>query len=152
MTVPEIRIYIETDHHGPSVQDISYGYVMETMYRGSIVTREGFGKLKQTSENRAALMAICEAVSRITKPSCIRVITGCRYICGSVTNGWTDQWRKNGWKNAKGELVKNADLWERLYKYLSCHLFSVKEQKTNTYSRWMLGRIEKGEGNEIMGN
>jgi ribonuclease HI len=27
---------------------------------------------------------------------------------------WMSSWLKRGWKNAKGEAVKNQDLWQRL--------------------------------------
>jgi len=34
---------------------------------------------------------------------------------------WIFNWKKNGWKNAKKQAVKNAELWQRLDKLVAQH-------------------------------
>ncbi|HCW22301.1 MAG TPA: ribonuclease HI, partial [Lachnospiraceae bacterium] len=34
---------------------------------------------------------------------------------------WVDNWKRNGWKSASKEPVKNRDLWERLLEAMKPH-------------------------------
>ncbi len=48
----------------------------------------------------------------------VEVRTDSSYLKNGVNARWIDQWRRNGWRNSKGDSVSNRDLWERLFLYL----------------------------------
>ena len=60
-----------------------------------------------------------------------------KYCMKGITE-WIKGWKKKGWKNAKGETVKNIDLWKRLDE-----LCGVR----NTSWLWVRGHNEN-PGNE----
>lgn len=67
------------------------------------------GKL-QTNQ-RAELMAILKAIGLIAIDQPIQIVTDSRYSIQCVTD-WPASWKKNGWKTASGQPVKNVDLIE----------------------------------------
>ncbi len=67
-----------------------------------------------TTNNRMELKALLEALKAL-KASCrVHVWTDSHYLKKAFTGGWLEKWTKKGWKNARGENVKNRDLWEAL--------------------------------------
>ena len=77
---PQINLYIETSIKGPRVQDGWYIYVLEYILEGEPKTRDGAGKAERTTENQLAMMALLEALNRITKPASIQVFTRCGHV------------------------------------------------------------------------
>lgn len=43
----------------------------------------------------------------------VRIFTDSNYVKQGI-NSWIINWRKNGWKTAKGAPVKNKELWEAI--------------------------------------
>jgi ribonuclease HI len=66
-----------------------------------------------TTNNRMELMAAIQALEALKRPSQVRLTTDSQYVRKGITE-WIVNWRKNGWKTASKEAVKNADLWQRL--------------------------------------
>lgn len=90
-----------------------------------------------TTNNRMELTAAIKAIEKCPKqPSTVLVYTDSQYLMNGITE-WIKGWKKKGWKNAKGEPVKNIDLWKHLDE-----LCGVR----NTSWRWVRGH------NEIPGN
>lgn len=75
--------------------------------------KELSGGEKLTTNNRMELLAAIEAIESLTKPCCIDLYTDSQYVQKGISE-WLPNWIKRGWKNAKGEPVKNQDLWQRL--------------------------------------
>ena len=48
-----------------------------------------------------------------------------KYVILGVTQ-WSNQWIKNGWKNANGEAVKNKQEWEELLELTSNNKMVIK--------------------------
>ena len=44
----------------------------------------------------------------------ITIFTDSKYVIDGITS-WVKNWQKNGWKNSKGKIVENLDLWQELY-------------------------------------
>lgn len=67
----------------------------------------------ETTNNRMEMRAVIEAltISLTRKEKIIKIYTDSAYIVNSFELGWIDNWKKNGWKNAKKRPVKNKDLW-----------------------------------------
>lgn len=104
--------------------------------------QDGRGAIGETTENALALTALAEAVQRITEPCSLRVFTRCEHILNVMGNHWARQWRKNGWRNAKGSPVKHAELWEKALCGLDrhCCLFTDEE---HSYTRWMQEELKR---------
>jgi ribonuclease HI len=73
-----------------------------------------------TTNNRMELLAAIEAVESLKKSCRIDLYTDSQYVQKGITE-WMPNWIKRGWKNAKGEAVKNQDLWQRLNTAVASH-------------------------------
>jgi ribonuclease HI len=71
------------------------------------------GEAEATTNNRMELMAAIKALEGLTRRSRVRLHTDSSYLRNGVT-GWLASWKRNGWKTASKQPVKNEDLWRRL--------------------------------------
>ena len=71
------------------------------------------GAAPDTTNNRMELMAAIEGLAALKRPSSVRLTTDSQYVRQGIT-GWIARWKRNGWKNAQKQPVKNKDLWQRL--------------------------------------
>jgi ribonuclease HI len=71
------------------------------------------GEAQPTTNNRMELMAAIRALESLTRHSKVRLHTDSSYVRNGVTN-WLPNWKRNGWKTASRQPVKNEDLWRRL--------------------------------------
>ena len=67
----------------------------------------------QTTNNRMELMAAISALESLTRPSALTIVTDSAYVKNGVTE-WIHGWKRNGWRTAGKDPVKNAELWQRL--------------------------------------
>lgn len=82
--------------------------------------RELCGGVADTTNNRMELQAAIEALAALKRPCKVSLTTDSQYVRLGITT-WIHNWRKNGWRNAKKEPVKNADLWQRLDELSKIH-------------------------------
>lgn len=66
-----------------------------------------------TTNNRMELLAAISALETLAKPSEITVVTDSAYVKNGVTE-WIHGWKRNGWRTAGKDPVKNVELWQRL--------------------------------------
>ena len=71
------------------------------------------GEAALTTNNRMELMAAIQALESLTRRSAVRLHTDSSYLRNGVT-AWLPNWKRNGWKTASRQPVKNEDLWRRL--------------------------------------
>ena len=71
------------------------------------------GSKKNTTNNQMELMAPIEALKKIPKDSEVQIFTDSKYVKSGITE-WIHNWKKNGWKTANKQKVKNKELWEEL--------------------------------------
>ena len=135
----QVNIYIETSIYGPAVKDGAYGYVIEYKKKsGAIETREDFGSLKETTEKQLSMTALKAALERLTKPCSVLVFIGCKWIQSVCENDWISKWKANNWKTARGQQVKNIELWKDIERLMERHYveFATSEDK-NTFKNWL---------------
>ena len=82
--------------------------------------KELYGGEPETTNNRMELMAVIRALEALKRPSRVRITTDSQYVKRGVTE-WMVRWKRNGWRTAAREPVKNRDLWERLDQALGRH-------------------------------
>ena len=75
--------------------------------------RELKGGEKLTTNNRMELMAAISALEALSKPVAITIVTDSAYVKNGVTE-WIHGWKRNGWRTAGKDPVKNVELWQRL--------------------------------------
>ncbi len=71
------------------------------------------GSKKNTTNNQMELIAPIQALKKIPKGSNVQIFTDSKYVKSGITV-WIHNWKKNGWKTANREPVKNKELWEEL--------------------------------------
>jgi ribonuclease HI len=86
---------------------------------GAVLTYDGRerelygGEASGTTNNRMELMAAIQALESLTRPSVVRLHTDSVYVRSGITS-WLNSWKRNGWRTASKQPVKNEDLWRRL--------------------------------------
>jgi ribonuclease HI len=71
------------------------------------------GSAELTTNNRMELMAAIQALESLTRPSAVRLHTDSSYLRNGIMS-WLPGWKRNGWRTASKQPVKNEDLWRRL--------------------------------------
>ena len=71
------------------------------------------GSKKNTTNNQMELLAPIQALKKIPKGSNVQIFTDSKYVKSGITE-WIHNWKKNGWKTADKQPVKNKELWEEL--------------------------------------
>jgi len=71
------------------------------------------GSKKNTTNNQMELLAPIEALKKIPKGSKVQIFTDSKYVKLGITE-WIYNWKKNGWKTANKQTVKNKELWTEL--------------------------------------
>tara|TARA_B100000401_G_scaffold380513_1_gene282181 strand:+ start:52 stop:477 length:426 start_codon:yes stop_codon:yes gene_type:complete len=71
------------------------------------------GSKKNTTNNQMELLAPIKALKKIPKGSKVQIFTDSKYVKLGITE-WIHNWKKNGWKTANKQQVKNKELWEEL--------------------------------------
>jgi ribonuclease HI len=83
------------------------------LLRWGELEREMSGGEPLTTNNRMELTAAIEALRALKRPTTIRICTDSTYVRDGITK-WIHGWKRNGWKTASKDPVKNADLWQEL--------------------------------------
>ena len=71
------------------------------------------GSKKNTTNNQMELLAPIEALKKIPKGSEVQIFTDSKYVKSGITE-LIHNWKKNGWKTADKQPVKNKELWTEL--------------------------------------
>lgn len=83
--------------------------------------KEISGTLAATSNQRAELVAVINALFRLKRSTTVEVHTDSKYIVDAFNKGWINRWIGNGWKNSSGEPVANREEWETLLALTNMH-------------------------------
>lgn len=74
-----------------------------------------------TTNNRMEVMAAIVGLESLMEPCEVLIVSDSKYLVDTFQKKWIDSWVKNDWKNWKGQLVKNIDLWKRIISAMSEH-------------------------------
>lgn len=77
------------------------------------VTKELSGGEAPTTNNRMELLAAISALNALKEPCAVDLYTDSNYVKDGIFS-WIDGWKRNGWKTAARQPVKNAELWQAL--------------------------------------
>ena len=101
--------------------------------------KEFSGGCKNTTNNIMEITAVLEALNQLKYPcnSEVEIYSDSAYVVNAFNNGWIYNWKKNNWKTASKEPVKNKELWEELYvlvKKFNASFIKVKGHSDNIYN------------------
>ena len=82
--------------------------------------KELSGGEDHTTNNRMELMAAISALEALKTPCKVMLHTDSNYLKDGITK-WIKNWKRNGWRTASKDPVKNAELWQRLEAALGRH-------------------------------
>ena len=70
--------------------------------------------LKADSSQRQELKAMAAGLLAINRPARVICNLQSSHIRAAVNQEWRKIWRENGWKNQKGRLVRDWELWREI--------------------------------------
>lgn len=142
----KVNIYIATTWKSPRQKKGVAGWLVEFVKNnGAIETRprEGPGAVEtEGTETQATLTALIEAVKILTKPCEIRIFTLNDGILAPLRNDWLKNWKVNDFKTAKGEPVKNSELWKEVGELLEQHTYEI-EKGLGSYKLILPSELQK---------
>lgn len=97
------------------------GYGALLIYNGS--KKELSQGYKKTTNNRMELLAVIKGLEALKQPCTLDITTDSNYVKDGITK-WIINWKKNGWKTAAKQPVKNVDLWKALDEQVKGHTIS----------------------------
>ena len=97
------------------------------------------GGSQDTTNNKMELTAAIQSLKYFSISSEIEIYTDSKYVKNGIES-WINNWKKNGWKTASKQPVKNKDLWTEL------------DQMTNEFQikwSWVKGHSTDVLNNEV---
>lgn len=78
------------------------------------------GHTPNTTNNVMEMTAVIESVKTIKDPSCIVIKSDSQLVVRGASE-WKKNWKRNNYKTANGQPVKNKELWEEIDHLQSIH-------------------------------
>ncbi|MCZ2158495.1 ribonuclease HI [Bartonella sp. 220] len=82
--------------------------------------RELYGGKEHTTNNQMELMAAIHALKALKEPCLVDLYTDSVYVRNGISM-WLEGWKKNNWRTASKNPVKNMELWQALEDVCSHH-------------------------------
>ena len=83
------------------------------LLRADGLEKELWGGETPTTNNRMELTAVIEALRALKRPCVVTLHVDSTYVMQGMQS-WIAGWKRNGWRTASKQPVKNADLWQDL--------------------------------------
>jgi ribonuclease HI len=99
--------------------------------------REIYGCEPHTTNNRMEITAAIEGLKRLKETCSVEIVTDSEYLKNGITK-WILGWKRNGWRSADKQPVKNQDLWMALDELVSAH---------QTQWKWTKGHAANEDNN-----
>jgi ribonuclease HI len=152
--IDDVKIFVHGSCHFSEQLDSDeiignggYGVVININGKRVDEFSDGFSN---TTNARMDIIGITEGLKRISKPSNVTVYLTNGYVIDTLSKGWLEKWKRDGFKKKK----KHLDLWIELDKILNTHTQTVsfrhsKEVKYSTDFQLaeQLGKAMSGKKN-----
>lgn len=137
-----VQIYI---YQSPSFGRVKHGkaiWLIQVMTIKGPATRYGIVRADNISARRLFLLALKEALSKLTKRCQIELYTTDKFFVSVIYRGLLGRWSKNGFKSAHGADIKNKDLWEGVNILSNLHTIRIIETQDHEYMSWMITQLK----------
>lgn len=132
-----------------------YAAVINLPKRNVIVS----GYEENTTNNRMELMAVIKGMNKVLEMiyqgmsiKKLEIISDSAYVINAINKNWLTSWKETNFRNAKGENIKNVDLWSKLeeqviiFEFIKIELCFTKVKGHNgNYFNEMADEIAKNE-------
>lgn len=101
------------------------------------IKKEISGAQKDTTNNIMEITAVLEALKLLKVECSVKVYSDSAYVVNAFNQGWIENWKKNNWRTAGKDPVKNKELWEELYELIQKHkveFIKVKGHSDNEFN------------------
>lgn len=115
----EVIIYSDGGCRGNGKEITIGGYGAILIYGDN--TKEIKKGFKNTTNNVMELTAVIDALSMLKEPCNVKLHSDSAYVVNAFKQKWIDNWKRNGFRTANKEPVKNRELWERLIELTEYH-------------------------------
>lgn len=133
-----VDIYISTLFKNPCARGGWYMYMLTTTIKGKEYSMPGEPQWIPGTEYEAAATALADALDRMTKNSEIIVHTESSWLIA----GMEDIAVRAGHKfcGTKGNPIKYADLWQRIYFHAASHTLTFEKNEKYTYAGELMAK------------
>jgi len=135
----ECSIYVETSLKWPKKGNGIVGIVFVDQEELSD-DKSLFGVVKDSTEHKAILYGIKNALSYCSRYDSIVIHVSCGYVASGFK--WLASWKQKDYKTAKGEPVKFSDLWQDIAKAIENKKINIQLNEFNGYRRWLQSECE----------
>lgn len=119
--------------------------------RAMDVEKELSGFEPDTTNNRMELTAALKALQSLNRSCRVDLYSDSAYLVSAFNEGWIENWRRSGWKNAARMPVANRDLWEGLWEEHERHDITWRKVKGHADNEFN-NRCDKMAVDEIRRN
>jgi len=90
------------------------GWAYVVLSEGKMISYSSGGEA-MTTNNRMELNAVIHAIEDVSLlgAQSMTISTDSQYVKNGITT-WINSWKRNGWRTASKDPVKNRELWEKL--------------------------------------
>ena len=135
-----VDIFIGTTLRGSAKGSGRVMYIMKTKRKNGsdYEAAPQIAEYDDTTESASVLYAIRDALQRLNYACTVVIHTECSNVAAAIQQHWPEKWRRDGWKSARGNDVKNAILWEMLLQEVEDggHILLAESEK-HEYAEWM---------------
>ena len=101
------------------------------------IKKEISGAKENTTNNIMEITAVLEALKLLKMECEVKVYSDSAYVVNAFNQGWIENWKKNNWRTAGKDPVKNKELWVELYELTQKHkveFIKVKGHSDNEFN------------------
>lgn len=138
----EVHIYLYSTIKGCRASNGAYTYILEAGTSKGNATITKTEKVENVTAHKAVLLALIASLKRIRQVSYLVIYTDSNYVASNVRDSLS-KWKKNGWKTARGELIKHKKQWQEVAKLLEPHSIEFVISSCHSYYQWMKTESEK---------
>jgi len=80
---------------------------------------------RTASANSNIIQALIDALEALNRPCMLDIYTESDHMVSAIRLGWLQEWKRNGWRRAKGREIKNLEQWKRLDQLLARHTVKI---------------------------
>ena len=142
----DVNLYIKVSLKGPKRKSGAYQYLLNAeTSKGPHEVTELRVVEEETTVHHLTLLAFNAALGRMKKPSELHIYLEDSYVRNVFERGWLEEWKKNGWLNARNKPVVDAELWQSIVNLLDEHLYDFHVGEEHEYTEWMQWMMERKE-------
>lgn len=144
MTV--VNLYTYTNIKSIKPRDGTIWYILETETVKGPASIGNAVQVEQLTANAAELKALLMAMRRLKSGCEVHIYTESQYVVSGIES-WMKDWKKNNWKNSKGEPVAHWEMWKELEQLISEQKIKLHQKEHHSYYNWFTHEAKRRNDN-----